>query len=83
MRNGYLHDSLRNNHEGKTTLDLLGQEDSERKWHELGHMQICTTPQTDNHASIQPLSFLQAGCPSCDPINSAKVLKACLLVVTL
>jgi len=24
-------------------------------------------PQTDNHASTPPLSFLQAGCPSCHP----------------
>jgi len=30
-------------------------------------MQICTSPQTGNHASIPPLSFLQAGCPSCLP----------------
>jgi len=29
-----------------------------------------------NHASIPPLSFLQAGCPSCCPTNSVKALKA-------
>ena len=41
-------------------------------------MQICcTSPQTDNHASIPPLSFLQARCPFCRPTNSIKVLKAC------
>jgi len=28
-------------------------------------MQVCTLIQTDNHASTSPLSFLQAGCPSC------------------
>jgi len=39
-------------------------------------MQICTSPQTDNHASIPPLSFLQAGCPSCRPTNSVKALNA-------
>jgi len=38
-------------------------------------MQICTSPQTDNHASTPPLSFLQAGCPSCSPTNSVKALK--------
>ena len=27
------------------------------------------------HASTPPLSFLQAGCPSCRPTNSVKVLK--------
>ena len=31
--------------------------------------------QTDNHTSIPPLSFLQAGCPSCRPANSVKALK--------
>ena len=30
----------------------------------------------DNHASTPPLSFLQAGCPSCRPTNSVKALKA-------
>jgi len=39
-------------------------------------MQVCTLLQTDNHASTPPLSFLQAGCPSCHPTNSAKALKA-------
>jgi len=33
-------------------------------------------PQTDNHTSTPPLSFLQAGCPSCRPTNSVKALKA-------
>jgi len=33
---------------------------------------IYTLLQTDNHASTQPLSFLQAGCPSCRPTNSVK-----------
>jgi len=37
-------------------------------------MQICTLPQTDNHANIPSLSFLQAGCPSCRPTNSVKAL---------
>jgi len=39
-------------------------------------MQLCTSLQTDNHASTPPLSFLQAGCPSCRPTNSVKALKA-------
>jgi len=41
-------------------------------------MQVCTSLQTDNHASTPPLSFLQAGCPSCRPTNSVKALKALL-----
>jgi len=39
-------------------------------------MQVCTSLQTDNHASTPPFSFLQAGCPSCCPTNSIKALKA-------
>jgi len=35
--------------------------------HQLGRIQVCTSLQTDNHASTPPLSFLQAGCPSCRP----------------
>ena len=49
---------------------------SKRQWHQLGHMQVCTSLQTDNHTSILPLSFLQAGRPSCCPTNSVKALKA-------
>ena len=54
---------------------ILLKQDSERQWHQLDHMQICTSPQTDNHASTSPLSFLQAECPSCHPTNSVKALK--------
>jgi len=50
--------------------------DSEWQWHQLGDMQICTSLQTDNHASTPPLSFLQTGCPSCRPTNRVKALKA-------
>jgi len=39
-------------------------------------MQVCTSLQTDNHASTPPLRFLRAGCPSCRPTNSVKALKA-------
>ena len=35
-------------------------------------MQVCTSLQTDKHASTPPLSFLQARCPSCHPTNSVK-----------
>jgi len=50
--------------------------DCEWQWHQLGHMQICTSPQTNNHACTPPLSFLQAGCSYCHPTNSIKALKA-------
>ena len=61
---------------GKTNLDFTGARDSEWQWHWLGHMHVCTSLQTDNHASTPPLCFLQAGCPSCHPTNSVKALKA-------
>ena len=61
---------------GKTNLDFTEARYSEWQWHQLGRMQVCTSLQTDNHASTPPLSFLQAGCPSCHPTNSVKALKA-------
>jgi len=61
---------------GKTNLDFTEGRDSEWQWHQLDHMQVCTSLQTDNHTSTPPLSFLQAGCPSCCPTNSVKALKA-------
>ena len=64
---------------GKTNVDFTGARDSEWQWHQLGHMQVCTSLQTDNHASTPPLSFLQAGCPSCRPTNSVKALMALTL----
>ena len=63
---------------GKTNLDFTEARDSEWQWHQLEHMQVCTSLQTDNHASTSPLSFLQAGCPPCRPTNSVKALKATL-----
>ena len=66
---------------GKTNLDFPEARDSEWQWHRLGHMQVCTSLHTDNHASTRPLSFLQAGCPSCGPTNSIKALKAYILVI--
>jgi len=62
--------------EGKTNLDFTEARDIEWQWHQLGHMQVFTSYQTDNHASTPPISFLQAGCPSCRPTNGVKALKA-------
>ena len=42
---------------GKTNLDFTGAKNSEWQWHQLGRMQVCTSLQTDNHASTPPLSF--------------------------
>jgi len=61
---------------GKTNLHFTEAGDSEWQWHQLGRMQVCTSLQTDNHASTPPLSFLQAGCPSCRQNKGVKALKA-------
>jgi len=42
---------------GKTNLDFNEARDSEWQWHQLGRMQVCTSLQTDNHASTPALSF--------------------------
>jgi len=60
---------------GKTNLDFTEARNSEWQWHQLGHMQVCTLLQTDNHTSTTT-QFLQARCPSCSPTNNVKELKA-------
>jgi len=42
---------------GKTNLDFTEARDSEWQWHQLDHMQVCISLQTDNHASTPPLVF--------------------------
>jgi len=48
---------------GKTNLDFTEARDSEEQWNQLGHMQVCTSLQTDNHASIPPLCFFTGRMP--------------------
>ena len=38
---------------GKTSLDFTEARDSEWQWHQLGHMQVCSSLQTNSHASTQ------------------------------
>jgi len=66
---------------GKINLDFTEARDSEWQWNPLGHMQVCTSLQADNHTNTSLLSFLQAGCPSCRPTNSVKALKAQLFIL--
>jgi len=42
---------------GKIILDFSEARDNEWQWHQLGHKQVCTSLQIDNHASTPPLSF--------------------------
>jgi len=41
---------------GKTNLDFTEARDSEWQWQQLSHMQVCTSRQTDNHASTPLLN---------------------------
>ena len=52
---------------GKTNLDFTGARESEWQWHQLGHMQACTSLQTDNHASTPPLCFFTGRMPFLPP----------------
>ena len=56
---------------GKTNLDFTEARDSEWQWHQLGHMQVCTSLQTDDHASTPPLSFYRPDAlPAAQPTAS-------------
>ena len=56
---------------GKTNPNSTEARDSESQWHQLGHMQVCTSLQTDNHASTPPLSFYRpVALPSAQPTVS-------------
>ena len=52
---------------GKTSLDFTEARDSEWQWHHLGHMQVCTSLRTDNHATTPPLSFFTDRMPFLPP----------------
>jgi len=58
---------------GKTNLDITEARDSEWQWHQLGHMQVCTSLQIGNHASIPPLSFYRPDAlPAAQPTASKR-----------
>ena len=52
---------------GKTNLDFTEARDSEWQWHQLGHMQVCTLLQTDNHASTPTTQFFTGRMPFLPP----------------
>ena len=56
---------------GKISLDFTEARDSEWQWHQLGHMQVCTLLQIDNHARTPPLRFYRPGAlPAAQPTAS-------------
>ena len=55
----------------KTNLDFTEARDSEWQWHQLGHMQVCTSRETDNHASTHHSVFYRPGAlPAAQPTAS-------------
>jgi len=42
---------------GKTNLDFTEARDSKWQWHQLGHMEVCNSLQTDNHATSRNSVF--------------------------
>jgi len=59
---------VRRYQKSKTNLDFTEARDSEWQCHQLGHMQVCTLLQTDNHASTPPpLSFFTSRMPFLPP----------------
>ena len=56
---------------GKINLDFTEAKDSEWQWHQLGHMKVSTSLQTDNHTSTPPLSFYRPDAlPAAQPTAS-------------
>jgi len=55
----------------KTNLDFTEARDSEKQWHQLGHVQVCTLLHADNHASTPQLSFYRPDAlPAAQPTAS-------------
>jgi len=46
---------------GKTNLDFTEARDSEWQWQQLGHMQVSTSLQIDNHAMQNPTTQVFTG----------------------
>ena len=61
---------------GKTNLDFTEARDSEWQWHQLGHMQVCISLQTDNHTSTPLLSFFTGQMPFLPPNQQRQSMHA-------
>ena len=69
----------------KLFLVFTEARDSEWQWHQLGRMQVCTSLQTDNHASTPPLrlwqSLRQSLTQQCGCYFWGLLLSVCLLPI--
>ena len=62
---------------GKTNLDFTEVRDSEWQWHQLGHMQVCNSLQTDNHASTHHSVFYRLDAlPAAQPTASVYICQS-------
>jgi len=52
---------------GKINLDFTEARESEWQWHQLGHMQVCVSLETDDHASTPPLKTFTGRMPFLPP----------------
>jgi len=67
---------------GKTNLDFTEARDNEWQWHQLGHMQVCNSLQTDSHASTPPLSFFTGRMPFLPPNQQRQSTEGSFIVIT-
>ena len=63
-----------------TNLDFTEARDSEWQWNQLGHMQVCTSLQTDNHTSTPPLGLFTGRMPFLPPDQQRQGTKGLSLV---
>ena len=61
---------------GKTNLDFTEARDSEWQWHQLGHMQVCTSLHTDSHASTPTTQFFTGRMPFLSPNQQRQKARA-------
>jgi len=66
---------------GKTNLDFTEAKDSEWQWHQLDHMQVCTSLQTDNHTNTPPLKFFTGRMPFLLPNQQRQSTEGILLCI--
>jgi len=52
---------------GKTNLDFTGARDSEWQWHQLGHMQVCTSLQITTPAHHHSVFYRLDALPAAQP----------------
>jgi len=67
----HTHERVSQYQKRKTNLDFTEARDSERQWYQLDHkMQVCTSLQTDNHASTPAVFYRPDALPAAQPTAS-------------